>query len=253
MKRLLFVPVLGFAALALAAPARAQSSAWLDHYRPSYSDAQRQTYYDARRVAYDNGYREGLKEGEKDARKREARRWQDEKTWQHADKGYRREYGDFERYRQAFRTGYSDGYSEAYNRYAPGYGRYDNGPWDNGRYGDGRAVPRRDGTYDDPDDRNYPNQYPGRYPNQYPGGYGQYGGSYGYDQAAFDNGARDGYEKGVEDARKGRSYDPLRHDWYRSADRNYDRQYGTKDAYRDVYRQGFKDGYERGYRGGYYR
>ena len=34
---------------------------------------------------------------------------------------------------------------------------------------------------------------------------------------AFDNGYADGYEKGLDDARDGRSADPTRHGWYRSA------------------------------------
>ena len=70
MKRLILVPALSVAAVALAAPAGAQLT--LD--RPAYAaEAQaRAPYYEARRVAYDNGYREGLKQGEKDARKRSA-------------------------------------------------------------------------------------------------------------------------------------------------------------------------------------
>jgi hypothetical protein len=259
MKRQMFVPALSLAALVLSAPVQAQTGGWLDRYRPSYAD-ERQSYYDARRTAYDNGYREGLKEGEKDAKKHEPYRYQDEKSWQHADKGYRREYGDIGRYQQAFRSGYAEGYTQMYQQYSPysGNARYGNNPRngrygdgdadDYGRYGDGRAVPRPDANYPV-----YPNQrqYPQSYPNQYPGQYGQYG---GYNNGpAFDNGSRDGFEKGQEDARKGRSYDPLRHDWYRDASRNYDSRYGTRDAYKDVYRDGFRAGYDRGYRGGYSR
>ena len=59
MKRLLFVPALGVAALALTAPAQAQTRGWLDEGRP-YPAAQ-QSYYNSGRIAYDNGFREGLK------------------------------------------------------------------------------------------------------------------------------------------------------------------------------------------------
>ena len=65
---------------------------------------------------------------------------------------------------------------------------------------------------------------------------------------AFDNGARDGYERGVEDARERRHYDVLRHRWYRSADHDYDTRYGSRQQYADQYREGFKAGYDRGYR-----
>ena len=76
---------------------------------------------------------------------------------------------------------------------------------------------------------------------------------YGYSGPAFENGARDGYEKGLEDIRKNRSFDPLRHSWYRSGDRHYEREYGFKDDYKDTYRRGFQQGYERAFQGGRYR
>jgi hypothetical protein len=67
---------------------------------------------------------------------------------------------------------------------------------------------------------------------------------------AFDNGYADGYEKGLDDARDGRSADPTRHGWYRSGDRNYDPQYGTKAQYANIYRDGFKSGYQAGFADG---
>jgi flagellar biosynthesis/type III secretory pathway protein FliH len=248
MKRLWLVPVLSVAALALTAPVQAQTRGWLGDER-AYSAPAQQSFYDSGRVAYDNGFREGLKQGEKDGRKNDQFRYQDEKTFQRGDKGYHREYGSLDRYRQSFRTGYSAGYSEGYQRYAPSY-TYGNG---NGRYGNGRAVPRRDagGVY------GYPNGYPSGYPTNrgtvypsYPGTYGGYGGYY---DAAVQNGSNDGYEKGLEDARKNRSFDPLRHDWYRSGDRHYENRYGSKEQYKDLYRQGFRNGYERGFQDGRYR
>ena len=84
----------------------------------------------------------------------------------------------------------------------------------------------------------------------YPGTYGGYG---GYNNAAFQNGANDGYEKGQEDARRNRSFDPLRQEWYRSGDRHYDSRSGSREQYKDVYRQGFRDGYERGFNEWRYR
>jgi flagellar biosynthesis/type III secretory pathway protein FliH len=106
-------------------------------------------------------------------------------------------------------------------------------------------VPRPD-PYGYPGGYGAPNRSPGRDP--YYGSQGPYSnGRYGYD-AAYPNGFNDGVEKGREDARKRRSYDPLRHSWYRSADRNYHREYGAKQQYQDLYRQGFREGYDRGYR-----
>ena len=69
-----------------------------------------------------------------------------------------------------------------------------------------------------------------------------------YQGVPFDNGYRDGYEKGREDARDNDSYDHVRHSRYRSGDHGYDRRFGTKEQYRFVYREGFEAGYDAGYR-----
>jgi flagellar biosynthesis/type III secretory pathway protein FliH len=235
MKRSVLVPVLGLAALALSTPVRAQSTEWLGSTRVSYAADERQPYNDARRAAYDNGYREGLKEGDKDGRKNDAFRYEDERTFQRADNGYHREFGELDRYRQSFRSGYAAGYSEAYQRHAPVYDS-------RGGYGNRRAVPRRDSARPPyyPDARTYPG------PSPYPG-------VRGYTNAAFQNGVNDGYEKGMEDTRKNRSFDPLRHAWYRSGDRRYEDRFGSREQYKDVYRRGFQEGYDRGYREGRYR
>ena len=68
--------------------------------------------------------------------------------------------------------------------------------------------------------------------------------------AAFDNGYADGYEKGLDDGQNKREANPVRHPWYRSADRNYDASYGTRAQYANVYRDGFKSGYEAGHADG---
>jgi flagellar biosynthesis/type III secretory pathway protein FliH len=233
MKRLFLVPAFGVAALGLAAPVDAQTRGWLDTGR-SYSAPAQASAYDSRRIAYDNGFREGLKEGEKDGRKNDRFAYEDEKSFRRADKGYHREYGQVDRYRQSFRTGYVAGYSEGYRRYARGYGSI----------GADRARSRRDSRRPDiySDRRSYPG-YPDR-------AYGRYG---GYSNIAVENGVSDGYEKGTEDARKNRSFDPLRHAWYRSGDRHYENRYGSREQYKNLYRDGFRDGYERGFREGRYR
>jgi hypothetical protein len=62
MKRLLLFPAVSVAALALAAPAGAQTRGWLDTGR-SYSAPAQASSYDSGRVAYDKGFRDGVKDG----------------------------------------------------------------------------------------------------------------------------------------------------------------------------------------------
>jgi flagellar biosynthesis/type III secretory pathway protein FliH len=232
----LVVPFAASALLSIPAAALSQTADWQVANSPTarvrYTDTAPVSYYELRQRAYDQGYRQGADEGEKDARRGDRFNYHDEREYQRADRGYHRSLGDRERYRQIFRDGYAAGYSAAYSRIAR-YDRYE----------------RNDGR-------------PGAYPRQEPyaqqGGYGGYGGYGRYPGGApsspvFDYGARDGYEKGLEDARKNRSFDPLRHSWYRSGDRHYNGRYGSREQYKNVYRQGFQRGYERGYEEGRYR
>jgi flagellar biosynthesis/type III secretory pathway protein FliH len=215
MKRLFLVPVFGLAALAVSVTAHAQPGGWLDAARASYAADERQGYNDSRRAAYENGFREGARLGERNGRGRSNNSFRNDRAYQRADSGYHRSFGSIDRYRQAFRSGFEAGYADAYRR----YGRDDRG---------------RDGRWSG-----------GGYQGQYPRG-----AAYG---PAFQAGRADGYEKGVEDAGKRRSFDVLRHKWYREGDRHYEGRYGSRDQYKDVYREGFKDGYERGYREGRWR
>ena len=219
MKRPFLVPALAVLAFSVATPVSAQ---WgRPDPRPSYGSG---PYSEVRRIAFDRGYREGVKEGEKDGRSRDPFRYQDEGDYRSGDVGYNRSYGDREFYRQAFRSGFADGYADGYRRYARG--GYGNRPYNDGRYGDPR----------------------------YGGGYGYPGGGYGYPGrddrtlSPFDIGARDGYEKGREDARDRRAHDARRHAWYRAGDRDYNSRYGNRERYKDEYRRGFMTGYDRGYR-----
>jgi hypothetical protein len=129
-----------------------------------------------------------------------------------------------------------------------GYDRDDRGGYDrDDRGGYDRAIPRGGAEpYGYP--QTYPNGYPSAYPNGYPQTYPNRGGRYGTGGVAFDNGYRDGLEKGREDGRKNRSYDPVRHDRYRDGDHGYDRRYGSKDNYKLVYRDGFEAGYQQAFR-----
>ncbi|MEZ5285220.1 MAG: hypothetical protein R2712_10510 [Vicinamibacterales bacterium] len=103
----------------------------------------------------------------------------------------------------------------------------------------------------------YPNRspypgipYPGagrdrdRYPDRYPATRGRSS----RNDPAWNQGFRDGLDKGREDAGDRDSFDPVRHSRYRSADHGYKKNYGPKDRYKLVYRDGFEAGYEEGYR-----
>ena len=110
-------------------------------------------------------------------------------------------------------------------------------------YGDQYGTRNNDQRYRD---RGYGGVYDnGRPRSSYPNS-----GRVGATSVPFDNGYRDGLEKGREDARDRDSYDPVRHSWYRSGNRGYDSRYGTRDAYKLTYRDGFEAGYEQAYRGG---
>ena len=197
MKRLLIAPLAGALMLSSVSCAYAQWGA------PSYGAG---SYGDLRREAYDNGYREGLEDGGRDGRQGDRFEYRDERDFQRGDYGYRRSFGDRERYRQLFREGFVDGYASGYRRQSRGYGGYQGG---------GRDVYL----------------------------------------TAVELGARDGYEKGLEDARDGDRFDGRRHKWYREGDRHYESRFGSRERYKDEYRRGFLAGYERGYRerGGVYR
>ena len=213
----LFASCIALAVLATPACVLAQSP------RYPYREDGRISYYELRRIAYDEGYREGVRIGERDALRGDRFRYQDERGYQRGDQGYYRGLGDRERYRQIFREGYLAGYSDGYSR--------------GSRYS--RSI-------------GHPGPYPQQGPYAQQRRYGTWGagpyGRTGYYSPAFENGARDGYEKGLEDRRKNRSFDPLRHSWYRSGDRDYEGRYGPREQYKDIYRRGFQEGYERGYR-----
>jgi hypothetical protein len=174
---------------------------------------QRRSVYERNfeRRAYDNGYRDGVQEGQNDARRGRDFSYQRHNQYRDADDGYRRGVGDRDDYRRSFRQGFQTGYSEAYSRYA----RNNNYPRGNYPvYGDQRGYPSNRGVYRSP---------------------------------AADNGYRDGFEAGRDDARDRDRYDPVRASRYRQGDHNYDSRYGSRDAYKRDYRAAFEQGYREGY------
>jgi len=77
------------------------------------------------RRGYDNGFREGVRAGEKDGRRGRSFEYDRHGEWRDADDGYHRDYGNRDFYRRSFREGFRAGYAQGYNRYAryPGYYR----------------------------------------------------------------------------------------------------------------------------------
>jgi hypothetical protein len=64
---------------------------------------------------------------------------------------------------------------------------------------------------------------------------------------AYDEGYRDGINKGQRDGRKGDHFNFWRHGDYRDADDGYHREFGPRYAYQRAYRRGFEAGYRRSF------
>lgn len=76
--------------------------------------------------------------------------------------------------------------------------------------------------------------------------------------AAFERGYREGIQRGANDARDSRRFEPERDSVYRDGDRGYNDRYGDRNWYRNEFRRGFSSGYREGYynvrgNGGYQR
>ncbi len=173
------------------------------------------------RTGYNDGYRDGLRHGEEDYQ-RGIGFDPNSRELKHAGQDVHVSHkGD---YKKGYREGYQVGYREGYDRRGGGvFGR------NSDRY-----------PYPDRGDSRYPSRYP--YPNR-DRGYGQ------VYNLGFDQGYRDGSEKGQSDYSKNRAPDVRRHDWYRDADRGYHSSDGNKRDYQAAYRRGFEQGYDEAYRG----
>jgi hypothetical protein len=86
--------------------------------RGRYDDGRYSREFERR--AYDNGFREGLRQGERDGRDNRRFDPQRHREWRNADDGFRREYGDHNLYRRSFRSGFEAGYSQSYRQYDRG-------------------------------------------------------------------------------------------------------------------------------------
>ena len=165
--------------------------------------------------AYSLGYDQGRTRGENDGRRNRSFDYGRYGEYRDADRGYRG-YGDRNAYRSLFRQGFIAGYNDGYRRYARG--------------GYGYPSP----SYPSP---SYPSP---SYPSP------TYDGRYG--SPAAQNGYRDGYAQGRDDARDGDRFDPIRSIRYRSGDHDYNNRYGPREEYKREYRAAFQQGYSQGYR-----
>lgn len=119
-KSLRFIPL---AALALCAVASTACATGYAYGQPTYRDPYYNNGRYAREIerrAWDNGFRDGVRAGERDGRG--SRRYEPGRhdDWRDANDGYRREYGDRNFYRRSYRSGFEAGYSQAYRQYDRG-------------------------------------------------------------------------------------------------------------------------------------
>jgi len=75
------------------------------------------------RIAHDNGFHDGRRAGESDAKKGRPFAFDRHDDWRDADDGYHRNFGDKDFYRREFREGFRAGYTDGYNATARGYHR----------------------------------------------------------------------------------------------------------------------------------
>ena len=123
MKNIRFVPAVALALGVLTTSACATGYAYGGQRDRGWGGYDRGGYAGVERVAYDNGFREGIREGERDARKRHRYEPTRNGDWRDGDNGYRREYGDRGFYRRNFRSGFEAGYSQGFRRFDDGRNR----------------------------------------------------------------------------------------------------------------------------------
>ena len=68
-------------------------------------------------AAFDNGYRDGISDSQRDRQKGKAYRPDKNDRYEDADRGYNRDYGDKNLYKSQYRQGFQRGYAEGYGRY----------------------------------------------------------------------------------------------------------------------------------------
>jgi len=69
------------------------------------------------------------------------------------------------------------------------------------------------------------------------------------EQQAKQFGYQDGLAAGRQDRRKGDTFKPASHDFYKDATHGWTPALGPKEQFKPLYREGFMQGYEQGYKG----
>jgi hypothetical protein len=105
----------GFALTPVPTRAEVRVGIHIGNGQPVYGRDYDRGRYHARRIAFDNGYRDGLREGEKDNSHHDRYNYRDERRYREGDAGYRRDYGSRYEYVNTYRDGFEEGYSQAYS------------------------------------------------------------------------------------------------------------------------------------------
>lgn len=190
-KQMRSVSAFVMAAALMAAPACAAQ-------RPYYGN--QRDVRDFERRAYDDGYRQGFDNGQRDARDRRDFRVD-------RDRVYRDErFGRNDEYRRVFRNGYQEGYSQGYNRVARLDRRdYRTGAPVNGRYNNGSVAVQigyRDGLQVGRDDASNRQNYDPRRAKWYRDGDHDYNNRYG-SRDQYTREYRDAFIQGYEEGYRG--------------------------------------------------
>jgi hypothetical protein len=171
--------------------------------------------------------------------------------------GYRNDlngYLDFMRYRDDYRSAYRRGFEAAFQDFMNGrQRRYNRQDVERVLGGNLKEVYRddrydRDDWYAGRDDRNWRNRDRDRDGNWRDRDRdGRYDRNELY-RVAQQNGYREGYRQGQDDAYRRRGFNVENDSRYRDALSGYRSEYGNRDDYRRAFREGFRQGYEEGYR-----
>src|SRR5688572_9842025 len=192
----------------LLTPACASAQGWPGRNGPGWAVGQQASRFG---IGSDSGYTEGSGEGERDARQRRSYGLRRHDAYNDGDRGYNRNQGDRDRYRDEFRRGFETGYRD-------GFGRV-RGVSTNRRTERGPFAGSRRGGYSEP---------------AYARGYAE-----GFDKGREDSDDRDRYDAvGHKEYRNGdRGYND-----------NYGSRELYKQNYREGFREGYEDGYRGGNR-----
>jgi hypothetical protein len=183
---------------ALTAPVPLAAQQWIDR-SPALAAAQSSS-----RAAYDRGFQEGRREGESDARGRQNFDVRRHDAYRDGDRGYDRQDGDRNRYREEFRRGFEAGYRSSFERLRG-------------------SNPDRQRGYRDVDRRGGVNE------PAYARGYAD----------GFDKGRDDFKDRHRYDALRHGDY----RDGDNGYDRDYGSKDAYKQYYREGFRSGYEDGY----------